>query len=399
MFKKSRYIFVIIFILIIAYFLLGFSNSTAIDAFAYALAIGIDESETSDLKFTFQFSKASKSSETVEGSQYIFSVDSTSLDAAISLLNNYLTKPVNLSHCKVIIISEAVAAKGIEKFISTLMNSVDIRPDTTIIISKSKGQEFIENADAKFETLISTYYEIATSSNNYTSYTDYVKITDFLNSSQSFSSEPYAILGNVYDNDSENCSFGATKVEQSQISDGSGVETLGLAVFKENKLVGELSAIQTIAHLLITNNLKTCIVSVENPLNRNELVDLFLYSPSTPKISVKFINNSPFVSVDLKIKAKILSSSSANNLDNDYFELISDELNKYLTDIIEDYLYTISKEYNSDIAGIGKFAAKNFLTIDDFEDYDWLDNFEDCFFDANVDSNVISDLLLNWQQE
>ena len=69
-----------------------------------------------------------------------------------------------------------------------------------------------------------------------------------------------------------------------------------------------------------------------------------------------------------------------------------------MTQAAEDYMYTNSKEYNSDIAGIGKFAVKNFLTINDFENYDWLDNFKDCFFDVNVHSNVISELLLNWQQ-
>ena len=86
-------------------------------------------------------------------------------------------------------------------------------------------------------------------------------------------------------------------------------------------------------------------------------------------------------------------------MNNDYFNIITDELNKYLIETVEDYLYTISKEYNSDIAGIGKFAAQNFLTIDDFENFDWLNNFKDCFFDVNARSNVISELLLNWQQE
>ena len=79
--------------------------------------------------------------------------------------------------------------------------------------------------------------------------------------------------------------------------------------------------------------------------------------------------------------------------------IVADELNKYLSDIVRDYLYTISRDYNSDIAGIDKFAAKNFLTIDEFENYNWLDTFKDCFFNVSVDSNVISELLLNWQQD
>lgn len=397
--KKYKYVYIIFILFILAYSLLGFSNSTAIDSLAYALAIGIDTSETSDYKFTFQFSKATKSSENVEDSSYIYSVDSSSLDSAIELLSSYISRQINLSHCKIVVISEEVASLGIEKHISTLMNSVEIRPDISIIISKTDGEKFIENATSKFETLISTYYELATGANNYTSYTDYVELSEFFNKSQSYSIEPYAILGNVYNAKSDDGNFSTSKVEQSKLNNGTGIEIMGLAVFKENKLVGELSAIQTIAHLLVCNKLETCIVTIQNPLDKGEFIDLFLYNESTPKISVKFINNTPFVSVNLKVDAKILSSSSANNLNDDYFHIVAEELNKYLSDIVKDYLYTISKDYNSDIAGIGKFAAKNFLTIDEFENCNWLDNFKDCFFDVSVDSNVISELLLNWQQD
>lgn len=394
--KTIKYFCVIIFLLVISYSIFGFANSTSIDGFAYALAIGIDTSETSNFKFTFQFNKPTKSSETVEASSYIFSVDSTTLDAAIGLLNNYIGKPINLSHCKIVVISEQVAAKGVEKHISTLMNSVELRPDISVIISKCEGKYFIENAEPKLETLVSTYYEVATNSGNYTAYTDFVKISDFLNKSQSFKFEPCAILGNVYSMDSKSTSNPSSKVNSSQMNSGKGVETLGVAVFKEGKLVGELSAIQTIGHLLLKNKLKTCIVSIANPLNETETIDLHLYDASTPKISVDFINNSPFVKIDLKIKAKILSGNSSNSLDANYLDSITDELNSYLKDITLDYLYTISKEYNSDIAGIGKYATKKFLTIPDFENYNWLDNFKDCFFDVNVNSNVISELLLNW---
>ena len=394
--KKIKYFCTIILLLIISYFLLGFSNSNSLDSFAYALAIGIDSSESSTYKFTFQFNKSTKSSDTVEASSYIFSVDSTSLDSAISLLNNYLGKHINLSHCKIIVFSEEIAVSGIDKHISTLMNSVQIRPDTSIIVSKCDGKYFIENADSKLESLISTYYEVATSSSNYTAYTDYVKITDFLNKSESFKFEPCAILGNVYSMNTKSKDSSASKVNQSQLSSGTGIETLGVAVFKEGKLVGELSGIQTMGHLLVKNKIKTCAVSIVNPLNESEIIDLYLYNESTPDISVEFINNSPFVSIDLKINAKILSGNGSNSLDNNYLNLINEELNSYLEDIISDYLYTISKEYNSDIAGIGRFATKKFLTISDFENYDWLDNFKDCFFDVSVDCNVISELLLNW---
>lgn len=44
---------------------------------------------------------------------------------------------------------------------------------------------------------------------------------------------------------------------------------------------------------------------------------------------------------------------------------------------------------------LGRYAVKYFSTWDDWIKYDWLNNYENAFFNVNVDINVISSYLIS----
>lgn len=82
------------------------------------LLFGVDVGEENDLKVSFQIAIPSKTA-TSEGSSgtssssssdtVIESVECPSVEYAITLANSYISKRINLSHCKVLVISEQVA--------------------------------------------------------------------------------------------------------------------------------------------------------------------------------------------------------------------------------------------------------------------------------------------------
>ena len=51
------------------------------------------------------------------------------------------------------------------------------------------------------------------------------------------------------------------------------VDTIGLAVFKNNKMVGTLSGIDTMCHLLVTNKFESCVIDIPSPINPNETIN------------------------------------------------------------------------------------------------------------------------------
>ena len=163
--KIFRNIFIILVLISLT---LGFSKSYTsynIDNLDFVLSLALDVSDTDEdkLKVTFEFSKSSiyspESSSSENVKPIVNTVEASSIDNAINLMNAHLGKEVKLSHCKLIVFSEKLAEKGISKEIYTLMNNVQIRPSTNIIVTKSDTVHYIENLNPTIENYITQYYE------------------------------------------------------------------------------------------------------------------------------------------------------------------------------------------------------------------------------------------------
>ena len=99
--------------------------------------------------------------------------------------------------------------------------------------------------------------------------------------------------------------------------------------------------------------------------------------------------------MELNLEAKVLSvDSSSVNMSEEKFEEISAMANHYLKTEITKFLYKTSKEYKSDINHLGKYAFPLFYTTSEFQKYNWLDNYQNSFFDVKINTNVESSLLL-----
>ena len=110
--KYLKFLKVIICIVVILIFTNGFNQGQEVDDFAYAIAIGFDTSATNNIKMSFQFAKpvnASDSGSSDPQPSFIHTVDASSISSAINLLDSYMSKRINLSHCKVVVFSEEFA--------------------------------------------------------------------------------------------------------------------------------------------------------------------------------------------------------------------------------------------------------------------------------------------------
>lgn len=194
---KKLILFLILSLLIFS--LLGKHSSLNIDHLAYAVAIGLDVGENNKLKVSFQLSipggSSGETGSTQSDNTIVNSIDCSSIDAGINLLNTYLSKEVNLSHCKVIVFSEQLAYNGIGETLYSLMNNIQVRPDCNIIISRCNAEYFLNNSQPILEKLSARYYEIAPSSSEYTGYTDNVTLSEFFAEFKDTLSECNGILG------------------------------------------------------------------------------------------------------------------------------------------------------------------------------------------------------------
>lgn len=158
---------------------------------------------------------------------------------------------------------------------------------------------------------------------------------------------------------------------------------------------GEATAIDSLCHLIIVNKLQAANISIPNPYNQNSSIDLLISREKPVKCKVEFINNSPFISIDCNIEARVLTvSGNSKSLDNFNIKTIEKEINYYLENKLYDYLYKTSLEFNSDVCSFGKYAITNFLTTEDWNNYNWMNNYKNSIFKIKVNSSIKSGLLL-----
>lgn len=296
-------------IVLVLLFLYAFSasyTSDSVDNISYVIALAVDENEGADnLQVTFEFmdtSTFSSENSSESKSAIIDTINATSINSAINLLNAYIGKQVNLSHCKVVVFSDKLAKKGINAEVSELMNNIQVRPSTNIIICKGNALEYIQKSTSQLEKILTKYYDIFPNSSEYTGYTSNIMIGEFYNYLTTKECGNLAILGGLNptispsnssgnpsnqsadgnsrtssssgsesnSSESNSSTNGTESVEKkseenpdnstplSEMVSGSapilgerGTENIGLAVIKDGIYLGDLTAQDTLCHTLI----------------------------------------------------------------------------------------------------------------------------------------------------
>lgn len=295
--------------------------------------------------------------------------------------------------------------RGISDIIYTLINNVELRPDCNVIISRCDAYKFLSESKSEIESITSKYYEIIATSSKNTGFTANVTISDVFDRMSDTFGETSAILGSIT---SANNASGKSSVDTDTIAGettsnssteskpSTNIDVVGLAVFKNDVLVGELSAIETLCHLIIISDMEECIISIPSPFDQDAVIDLYLTLEKDTKNDVKLINGSPLITSNIKLNAKILSSEkNSNYFEESNLEVIEEYATSYMKSKVEEYLYKVSKDFGSDIDLFGRHAVKHFATWDKWLEYNWLENYSNSFFDVDLEVKVISSYLIS----
>jgi len=335
---------------------------------------------------------------------------------------------------------------GIASEIYSLINNEEIRPTANLIVSKSTAYDYLNNSNPNLEKLTTQYYETFAITGRFTGYLSNITIGDFYNNLSSHYSDSTAILGGLNStarqeaskkSDGGSSSGGSSSqggsggsgsggnssqtINQSDSEQNSknqedvvtnpddltagtssivgdrGTENFGIAVFKDDKLCGELTAVESICHLLITNKVDSCIVSINNPVSEKEekKMELQLFPKKNTKVNVSFENDTLHISIEIKLNADIMTLDKDVNYETEeVISKISNATKNYLTDEFNDYLNKVTREYNVDIDQFSIKATPHFLTMSDWENFNWDEKFKNAKFDVNIDVNVLSTMLI-----
>ena len=332
---------------------------------------------------------------------------------------------------------------GIGTEIFSLINNEEVRPTSNLIISKSSAYDYLNNSNPNLEKLTTQYYETFAITGRFTGYFSNITIGDFYNNLSAKYCDSTAILGGLNSTarkkddekssgesgssssggsssisssgsssqtinetdskqNSENQEDVITNPENltagtSSIVGDRGSENFGIAVFNEDKLCGELTATESICHLLITNNLDSCIISIDNPIFEKEAkkIEIQLFPSKKTKMDLNIENDIPHISLQLSLNADIMTLDTDVNYEaQNVLSKISNAAKEYLKNQFNDYLNKVTKQYNVDIDDFCLKGPAHFSTISEWKNFNWDEKFKNAEFDVDIDINVLSSMLI-----
>lgn len=323
-----------------------------------------------------------------------------------------------------------------------------MRPSTNIVVSKCSAYDYINNSVPNLEKMTIKYYETFSITSRFTGYISNITIGQFYNFLSTTASNPTAILGGLNSTTREemskensessssggnnsssgnsggnsgggsggNSSSGSSTTNSDQSSSSSpdaiinpedltagassvagnrGTENIGIAVFKRDRLCGELTAVETICHLLLVNDIDSCIISIDNPISEDTKMELQLVPSKKTKINVDIKDDAPRISINLSVDADIMTlENNVNYQSTETLEKVSTAAKEYMKKQFDNYLNKVCKEYGVDIDDLYTQALSHFATIPEWESFNWSEKIQNAEFDVNIDVNVISSLLI-----
>jgi spore germination protein KC len=138
-------------LVVLCIWLSGCYDAREIDDLAYVMAIGLDKGTSNVLRITLQISLPTKiaggggkAGEGGEGkSSTLTTMEAPSIHSGLNMINTYISKQINLSHAKLMVISEELAREGVHEFIHTMIRDREFRPEMFIVVSRSKAEDFL----------------------------------------------------------------------------------------------------------------------------------------------------------------------------------------------------------------------------------------------------------------
>ncbi len=358
-------------LLVLCMCLLGGCASKNIEAQSYAVSLGIDLTQEGKIEVSVQVPTLNQSSGggdsgggggSDSGSQgYTFSTaQGETLTQALEMLNAGMTRELNLTGVKSIIISENLARS--EKFrmlLEELAQAYRVYGAAEVVICSGTAKDFIAEQKPVIGLRLSESTTVSLRHYRETGYIPSAKAADVYYLSRSIYGDPVAILAAVHEEKQEegtpSTEGEAYAGELNQTGDNKS-QYFGAALFADGVMVGRLNGMQTQLLNVMLGDLKHFSWIVEK-------IPVRISVSGVPNVKVDLSGDR--VRIDVKITFEAMESQGG---------LSTDALRQLLLQRLNE-LTAYCQSCASDPFRYAEYAARQFIDVDRWIEYDWRSRF------------------------
>ncbi|MET4561204.1 spore germination protein KC [Lysinibacillus parviboronicapiens] len=268
---------------------------------------------------------------------------------AIRRLTTVTPRKAYFAHLQVVVIGEKLATEGIDQTVDLLARDPETRNDFDVIVSYQSSAKEVLNVLTPIEKIPANKMinslggtEKAWGSTVSVNIEDLVTILG--------DKEKSAVLSVIeIQGDTQ---LGMDKVNVERIKTPTLLKYAGLAIFKQDKLIGLLTEEESRSFNFLNDNIKSTVEVISCPKEGKLTTEI---TKSTTKIKGKFKNNTPKINVQIDIDQNVGEVECAIDLtENKSIAYINKKTAELIKVQIEEALMTIQKNYQADIVGFGE---------------------------------------------
>lgn len=386
--KKMLY-YILIFTIPIL--LSGCWDYTPLEQSLTVTGIGIDIDKDSPDKILVTFSgpgqskNSSSSSSTgatsgnAQDSYSCLKASGDSITSAFADAQNKTNQVLAINNVKILVFSEAIARRGINKYLDSFLRNAQVFPNIMIFVTNSSAQELLSFKSESISK-IPLYLMDLVNSSDYSIKKDYFtlkQVTYALYSDYKGFVLPYITLNT---NEKE------LKWEK-------------LSLFKEDKMVNVLPESEMLGYLILAGILKSenfVLDSHHSEGIKNDGSSFYL-GVDYRKISVSMVNQQFAFDIKLNFKGNTTEmiphttmmngeqANTANDSDSykkKYEQVIAELVKQNIYQVLE----KLQKDYQVDSIGFGEYVRVKYP--DYFENVSWQDEFQNAKFNVDIQVNI-----------
>lgn len=378
---------IFIIIIFLPIFLTGCWDRKDLEELAYVSVIGVDKGKEEGMfKITYQIPSTESQTQggktqSIEDSSEIVTFAAPDYVTGRDLATASVTRRLNFSHIRVLIISQEVA-KTPENYraIFGSLREREFRRNTYILVSKEKAEDFIKGNAPKLESSPHKFYDYMSRRWVEVGLVPISTVNDFAERFELKSSLLLTAYGSTRMSGINEYGYESNYLPgEIDKTGGNPTQIIGSAVFKGEKMIGTLTGEETRLALLLSMGSKAdnMHVTFPDPFAIDKRMTANLTKQGAAKVRVDISEDAPKIDVDVAIDLKLLSIPSKVNYaeDKEKQEVLKKHFSTYMQARTMNLIKKTQEELEGEPFQWSLAARKKFWSLEEFFNYNWMEKY------------------------
>ncbi|MYL51437.1 Ger(x)C family spore germination protein [Halobacillus litoralis] len=329
----------------------GCWDTKELNEVAFVTGVAIEQGEDAKYKVTVGVANASQLNvQKSEGNtpSVTFSLEGNSISELLDKMNVGLTRELRFSHTRTLVIGEEVAREGIAGFLDYLERSGQFRNNFTMLVAKNISAADILKTTFPIQKIpsLKIHNQSSTLFKEWGGAPD-MKLSDFIAALSSKGRHPVAEALTIVGSPEQGGSVDNNK----KLDPESLITLVGLAVFKEDKLIGYLNLEETRNYVWTQDLIQTTLTV---PCGEEKYIDVRIVN-SKSSIHANYNRETPNFQVEIIAEALLNGTQCRDDLEKvDTYKKFEKDIEVMSESMILNTVTKVQEEYEVDIFGFGE---------------------------------------------